>query len=51
MLQYKNTTLFICEDRIQNVMTMKFILRCFKLVSGLKVNLIRVSWVHRDKKS
>ena len=28
----------VCQDSIQNVFTVKTILRCFELVSGLRVN-------------
>lgn len=38
VLQYVNDTFFICEDKIQNIMTLKCILRCFKLAYEIKVN-------------
>jgi len=34
MLQYADTTLFIYNDRIQSVMTMKCIVKCSKLYPG-----------------
>ena len=38
MLQFADDTLFLCEDSFLNVFTIKTILRCFELVSGLKIN-------------
>lgn len=38
MLQFADDTLFIGEATTQNVLTLKCILRCFELASGLKVN-------------
>jgi len=35
--------MFICKDNIQNIVTIKSILRCFRLASGLKVNLHKSS--------
>jgi len=43
MLQYTDDTLFICKDKIQNIVTIKSILRCFQLASGLKVNMYKSS--------
>ena len=37
-LQYADDTLFFCKASIQSVLTLKAILKCFKLASGLKVN-------------
>jgi len=37
MLQFANDTIFFCEDNVKNI-TIKCSLRCFELVSGLKVN-------------
>src|ERR1044072_7335260 len=41
ILQFADDTLLIGEASVQNVMTMKAILRCFELVSGLKVNFAK----------
>jgi len=38
MLQYADDTLFFCKASIQSVWTLKVILKCFELASGLKVN-------------
>jgi len=38
MLQFADDTVFLCEDSFSNVFTIKTILRCFELVSGLKIN-------------
>ena len=38
MLQFADDTFFLCEDSFRNVFTIKTILRCFKLVFGLKIN-------------
>ena len=38
MLQFADDTLFMLEDSFSNVFTVKTILRCFELVSGLKIN-------------
>lgn len=38
LLQFADDTLFIGEPNIQNVLVMKSVLRCFELMSGLKVN-------------
>ncbi|XP_057444506.1 uncharacterized protein LOC130736733 [Lotus japonicus] len=38
MLQFADDMLFIRDATIQNVTTMKCVLRCFELISGLKVN-------------
>jgi len=38
MLQFADNALFMCEDSFSNVFTIKTILRCFELVSGLKIN-------------
>ena len=38
ILQFADDTLFLCEDSFDNVVTMKAILRGFKLASGLKIN-------------
>jgi len=43
LLQFSDDTLFICENTVQNVMTIKCILRCFELVFGLKVNFLKVN--------
>jgi len=38
MLQFADDTLFMCEDSYANIFTIKFILRCYELASGLKIN-------------
>lgn len=38
MVRVADDTLFIGEATTQNVLTFKFVLRCFELASGLKVN-------------
>nr|KYP72703.1 Transposon TX1 uncharacterized [Cajanus cajan] len=43
VLQYADDTIFIGEANLDNVKTMKVILRCFELVSGLKVNFAKSS--------
>jgi len=37
-LQFADDTLFFCEANKHNVFTIKIILRCFELASGLRVN-------------
>lgn len=41
ILQFADDTLLIAEATLQNVLTMKCILRCFELASGLKVNFTK----------
>jgi len=38
MLQFTNDILFFCEANIKSVFTIKVMLNCFELASGLKVN-------------
>ena len=38
ILQFADDTLFMCEDSFSNILTIKTILRCFKLVTGMKIN-------------
>lgn len=38
ILQYADDTMLVCEACWENLWVMKSVLRCFKLVSGLKVN-------------
>ena len=38
LLQFADDTLFLCEANAQNAQILKAILRCFELVSGLRVN-------------
>ena len=38
MLQCADDTLFTCENKPKNIVTLKAILRCFELISGLKRN-------------
>lgn len=37
-LQYADDTIFICSDAERNIKSIKYLLRIFKLLSGLKVN-------------
>lgn len=41
LLQFADETLFIGKPSIQNVLTLKSILRCFEIMSGLKVNFAK----------
>ncbi|KAK7334866.1 hypothetical protein VNO80_26632 [Phaseolus coccineus] len=38
VLQFADDTLLMCEDSYSNVITIKAILRCYELASGLKIN-------------
>jgi len=38
LLQFADDTLFLCEDSFNNIFAIKAILRCYEIVSGLKVN-------------
>lgn len=38
LLQYADDTFFLCEDSFNNIFAIKAILRCYEIVSGLKVN-------------
>lgn len=38
LFQFADDIIFLCEDSFSNVVTVKVILRCFELVSGLKIN-------------
>jgi len=38
ILQFADDTLFLCEDTLNNVLTLKAITRGFELASGLKIN-------------
>ena len=38
ILQFADDTLFLCEDSLNNVVTLKVILRGYELTSGLKIN-------------
>jgi len=38
LLQFDDNTLFVCESKVQNIICIKAILRCFELSSGLRVN-------------
>lgn len=38
MLQFVDDTIFMGEASLQNVVVIKCVLRCFELISGLKVN-------------
>jgi len=41
LLQFADDTLFVCESKVQNILCIKAILRCFELSSGLKVNFYK----------
>nr|KYP44529.1 Putative ribonuclease H protein At1g65750 family [Cajanus cajan] len=41
IIQYADDTMFIGEANLQNVMTIKSMMRCFEMVSGLKVNFCK----------
>lgn len=43
LLQYANDTILYGEASLVNVMTIKSIMRCFELVSGLMVNFAKIS--------
>lgn len=45
ILQYADDTLFLGEDTRQNAFTLKSIMRCFELASGLRVNFHKSSLV------
>jgi len=38
LLQFVDDTLFLCELNIQNILTIKVMLRCFEIGFGLRVN-------------
>ena len=38
MLPFADDTLFLCDESFSNILTIKAILRCHELLSGLKVN-------------
>jgi len=38
VLQFVDDTLFLCEGSLHNVHTIKAILRCYEIASGLKIN-------------
>lgn len=44
LLRYAYDTLFVGETSLENVITIKTILRCFEVVSSLKVNFHRSSF-------
>ena len=41
MFQFADDTLFICKDSFSNIFTIKAILRCYELVSGLRINFYK----------
>jgi len=48
LLQFADDTLFLCEAKSQNSRILKTVLRCFELVSGLRVNFSKTKvggWV------
>lgn len=38
LLQFADDTLFFCQPKINSIIAIKAVLRCFEIVSGLKVN-------------
>jgi len=40
--QFVDDTIFMCNDNVQNIVTIKSTFRCFQLASGLKVNLHKI---------
>jgi len=38
LLQFADDTLFFCQPNLKTIFTIKVVLRCFEIVSGLKVN-------------
>jgi len=42
LLQFVDDTLFICKSSVKNIMTIKAMLRCFELSSGLRVNFHKI---------
>jgi len=53
LLQFADDTLFLCEDSFSNIFAIKAILRCYEIVSGLKVNFhkSKVAGVNIDEYS
>lgn len=43
MLQFADDTVFFGEPSLQNIITLKSILRCFEIASGLRVNFFKSS--------
>jgi len=41
MFQFADDTLFMCEDSFSNIFTIKVILRCYELVSSLRINFYK----------
>jgi len=41
MLQFIDNTIFFCKADVKNIMTIKCVLKCFELVSGLKINFTK----------
>nr|KYP36537.1 Putative ribonuclease H protein At1g65750 family [Cajanus cajan] len=41
IIQYADDTMFIGEAKLENVMAIKSMMRCFEMVSGLKVNFCK----------
>lgn len=42
-LQFTNDTVFFKESSLQNILTLKSILRCFEMALGLRVNFYKSS--------
>jgi len=41
LLKFADDTLIMCEDTFSNVIAIKVILRCFEIVSGIKINFYK----------
>ena len=41
LLQFADDTLFVCQPKYQSILTIKAILRSFKVVLGLKINFYK----------
>ncbi|CAL0325061.1 unnamed protein product [Lupinus luteus] len=44
-LQYADDTLLIGEESVDNVLALKYILKCFELASGLRINFHKSSFI------
>jgi len=41
LLQFMDDTLFLCDSNIQNIHSIKVMLRCFEICFGLRVNFFK----------
>jgi len=48
LLQFVDDTLFVCESKVQNIMCIKAILRCFELSSASKLTSIKAKLVQLE---